>query len=138
MTSNELKNMENELINNGVPEKKAKELSNKMKNGKLIDSMLMSDNDAINVEEKEEDGYTKIIHTFPDGSISISGMETVKYVNEEDFKNVSPFASGIKDGKCVTGSTSSTCTNRTVYYNNPGVWKISFKANYTHVIHTCG
>jgi len=131
MTDEELENMKEELMKYGVSSDVADSLSNKIRNGQPLDSMLMDVEDAIDVEvKKHSDGSEEHIYTFPDGSITVVGVEYAPFYNEGE---VTTFGTGISGGSCTTGSGYTSCTNRKVYYNNPGVWEISFRANYTYV-----
>lgn len=131
MTHEQLVTMKEELIKYGVSSKVAESLSKKMKKGQLLDSIIMDEKDAIDVQVvKHENGSEEHIHTFPDGSITITSVENAPVINSGGFTTL---GSGITNGSCSSGSGYTNCTNRKVTYNNPGVWSLSFHANYTYL-----
>jgi hypothetical protein len=131
MTDEELENMKEELIKYDVNNEIAENLAHKIKNGQPLDSMIMDIEDAISFKvKKHADDSEEYIYTFPDGSITVVGVEYAPFYNNGGFTIQS---TGISEGSCSSGSGYTSCTNRKIYYLNPGVWEMSFRANYTYV-----
>ena len=130
MSKSELINMENQLVNYGVDVTVAKDLSEKIENGKLLDSITMDIDKAVDVKVQTYDDNTEeTIYTFPDGSISIVSLGDYVEVDENDL--IEPQA--IKGGTCKTGTGYQSCSNREVSYLNPGIFSLKFRANYSLV-----
>lgn len=123
-------NIKSELQNYGVTEETSQKLVEKLEQGIPLDSMLYDESQAIDVKKIPTlTGYNSI-YTFKDGSIIISSTEELETIlsNVNLQKGV-----GISGGSTSSGSGYFNGTNRKVYYSNPGVWEISFKANYSLV-----
>ncbi len=123
LTNEDLSHLQEELVKYDVEAEIAKSLSEKLNSGQLLDSMTMTEEDAVDSRIKKHlDGSEEKLYIYPDGSITVAGVEPDK---------ITAFAEGIKGGSCRTGTGYTNCTNKVVYYKNPGVWEISFRANYT-------
>jgi hypothetical protein len=126
----DLKNVKTELQKYGVDDETIKNLTTKLANQEAIDSMIYDIDKAVSVKRTETPTGYEEIYTFADGSISVSGVEELDKLVEGGFTTMS---TGIEDGSCTGGSGYTNCSNRKVYYLNPGVWEISFRANYSYV-----
>jgi len=104
-------------------------LVKKLANNQPLDSMLYGEEQAVSLEKKEtETGYEEI-HTFADGSISVVGVELLDKINNSG--EITTLGTGISGGSCSGGTGYMNCTNKKVYYSNPGVWEMSFRADYS-------
>lgn len=130
LSTEELKNVEEQLKKYNVNEKTTKKLVKKLEKQEPLDSMILDVSDAVKTDKIETDTGYEAIYTFADGSISIMGVEELNKLNDGGFTTM---GTGIEGGSCTGGSGYMNCSNKKVYYENPGVWEISFKANYTFV-----
>lgn len=130
LTKTELDNVKVELQKYGVDNKTIKKLVTKLANQEVLDSMLYDTDSAISVKKIETSTGYEEVHTFSDGSISVTGVEELDKLNDGGFTTM---GTGISGGSCTGGSGYMNCSNRKVYYSNPGVWEMSFRANYTYV-----
>lgn len=110
----------------GVSEETSKALAEKLRNVIALDSMILDETDAVRTSEIPTlTGYNTIYH-FADGSILVSSAEVYdKLVAASKMRGT-----GITGGTISSGTGYTNGKNRTVYYENPGVCKISFKADY--------
>lgn len=128
LTPANVQNIKSELKENGVTEEVSQSLIDKLNNGVAFDSMLYGEEDAVTVDTIPTMTGYKTTYTFTDGSITTSSTEELESVLNN---TMSTFATGIKGGSTSSGTGYFNGSNREVYYTNPGVWSISFKANYS-------
>ncbi|MGP7819353.1 hypothetical protein [Niallia sp. 01092] len=115
-------NVDNETIN---------KLISKLKNQEPLDSMLYDTDQAVNVDKIDTSTGYEEVFTFADGSITVTGVELADKISSPG--TITTKGTGIEGGSCSGGSGYVNCNYRKVYYLNPGVWEISFRANYTYV-----
>lgn len=130
LSTEELKNVEEQLKKYNVNKKTTKKLVKKLEKQEPLDSMILDVSDAVKSDKIETDTGYEAIYTFADGSISIIGVEELNKLSDGGFTTM---GTGIEGGSCSGGSGYMNCSNKKVYYDNPGVWEISFRANYTYV-----
>jgi hypothetical protein len=130
LTQKELNNVKVELQKYGVNNKTIKKLVSKLANQEVLDSMLYDTDRAVSMKKIQTSTGYEVVHTFSDGSISVTGVEKLDKLTDGGFTTM---GTGISGGSCTGGSGYKNCSNRKVYYSNPGVWTMSFKANYTYV-----
>ncbi|PLR85835.1 hypothetical protein [Bacillus sp. V33-4] len=130
LNQEELKNVETELQKYNVDEKTINKLVKKLEKQVPLDSMILDDSDAVSVTKIENATGYEAVHTFADGSISVVGVEELEKIADGGFTTM---GTGISGGSCSGGTGYLNCSNKKVYYSNPGVWEISFRANYTYV-----
>lgn len=128
VTNQQMDNFINEYAEYGVDENTANQLLEKVLNGQAIDSMVMDEDQAIErkVITNEKEKIFEEVLTFPDGSITVIGVE-------HDINEISPLSTGIGGGSCSSGSGYSNCKNKRVYYNTLGLYQLSFYADYSIV-----
>lgn len=143
--SEDLANLRVELSKYGVNNETIEKLTKKLKEQKPIDSMVYDVDKAVSYTKIETSNGYEAVYTFEDGSIIVTGVEdldtleesqankplSVQKFNKFTSKNIGTLGTGVKGGSCIGGSGYTSCNNVEVYYSNPGVWEMSFKANYS-------
>lgn len=129
----DLKKVQENLIQMGVDKETTKELINKLENGGVLDADVLSDEDAINTIKSVKDDTTTVTYVYPDGSRSQSiseEMETDELVAVLNSQNNGGFSTqSISGGSCSSGSGYAYCSNRKIsrQYSTYGY---SFYASY--------
>lgn len=112
----------------GVTESTQNELIEKINNGQILDSMKEGA-EAVSVYKINNSDVVETVAVYPDGSISVTGIEP----NNDEFRehdNITPFA--IEGGSIISGSGYTGYKDRRVYHNT-GIINAQFQADYTIV-----
>src|SRR5690606_2591573 len=104
-------------------------LVQKLRDGRLLDSFILDEKDAVKVESIDTEKGKMVIHRIADGSYKKQTIEDKKTNDLLDSGLITPMS--VSGGSCSSGSGWSTCKGVTVKYVNTGVWKLSFQADYT-------
>ncbi|MGG3941197.1 hypothetical protein ABEV54_07060 [Peribacillus psychrosaccharolyticus] len=125
LTEKDFQKVKSNLLDMGIDSVTVDNLIVKLENGGVIDSDIMSPEQAIDTNEVVEGGLTTTTYIYPDGSQSQLTVEDNSIV--KDNSKITLFS--ITDGSCTSGSGYVTCKNRKIAYTG-ATYGFSFIANY--------
>lgn len=132
ITDEQVSEVKTEFMNYGVTESVADDLIEKLKSGKLLDSMIYTEDKAINHEVRvnKATGEEAEVYLFEDGSFISMEVEDVVDFSEP---GITPyFGVKVSGGSCKSTAKAYNCTKKKVSYGT-GVWKMQFLADYSIV-----